>query len=422
MRLACANAGLWAIGNGLVSTQLIVYLATEFGAGGLGIGLILAAPRFAGVLRLGVPALIAGLRRRKMVCILAYIASAIVLCQVPLVAAIAGRRATSENVLAMLVVSWCLYHLLEYFGTVALWSWLGDLTPRPIRGRLLGKRERWLLVGRIGGMAASGGLTIFWPRLWPETTPTQTLTLSAATGAVMMVVATLPLMAMASVGQSPSAVPRAPWRSLVAVIVDGRYRRLLAASCWIAAVNGFTQSAQELYPIRILQLPYVGRLVLLGMMRAGQSAIAPTMGRWTDRYGNRPVMMLSQLAAATGSLFLLSARPEFLWPLAGAYVAWMAYAGLNVGLDNVKLKLAAPDNNAPYLAVYHALGDLVGGVAIVAGGFLFTALSQTRGDHLHAYAQFFIGGWIARTSAVFLLARLIEPGAVAFGAASERQN
>jgi hypothetical protein len=71
VRLANANAALWAIGNGLISTLLVIYLASDVGASGLALSLILAAPRFAGVLRLGVPALMARLRARKAVCIAA---------------------------------------------------------------------------------------------------------------------------------------------------------------------------------------------------------------------------------------------------------------------------------------------------------------------------------------------------------------
>src|SRR4051795_1779184 len=83
MRLANANAALWAIGNGLISTLLVIYLASDLGASGLSLSLILAAPRFAGLLRLGVPALMARLRARKSVCITAYVISSIILCGVP---------------------------------------------------------------------------------------------------------------------------------------------------------------------------------------------------------------------------------------------------------------------------------------------------------------------------------------------------
>lgn len=414
MRFANANAGLWAVGNGLVSTQLVIYLANDLGAAGLWVGLILAAPRFAGLMRLGVPALIAGLRRRKAVCIGAYIASAAVLSGVPLVAitlATGGPNVSTTTAFALLVTAWCVYHLLEYVGTVALWSWLGDLTPRRIRGRLLGARERWLLIGRIVGMAGSISVAWTWAQLVPNAPQWQPLALSAAAGAAMMLAAVAPLAAMAPASGAPSALPHAPWRSLVSALADPPYRRLLLASCWIAVVSGVTQSAQEIYPRRVIGLAYGGRLALQGLLRAGQSAIAPWMGRMADHFGNRPVMIVSQLVAATGMLFFIAATPERWWLLAGAFIVWIFYAGLNVGLDNVKLKLAPADNNAPYLAVYHTVSDLASGAAILFGSTLFDRLSAGGADALWLYAQLFFWGWVGRTLSVVFLARLIEPGA-----------
>ena len=69
MSLANVNAGLWAVGNGLVATQLVIYLAADLGATGLALSMILAAPRFAGLLRLGVPTLMSRVGTRKQLCI-----------------------------------------------------------------------------------------------------------------------------------------------------------------------------------------------------------------------------------------------------------------------------------------------------------------------------------------------------------------
>src|SRR5438132_1727498 len=84
LRLANANAALWATGNGLISTLLVIYLASDLGASGLSLSLILVAPRFAGLLRLAVPALMAHFRARKVICVAAYIVSSIMLCGVPI--------------------------------------------------------------------------------------------------------------------------------------------------------------------------------------------------------------------------------------------------------------------------------------------------------------------------------------------------
>ena len=117
------NAGLWGCGNGLVSTTLVIYLANELGAKrlGLGIAFVLAAPGLVGVLRMVAPALIGRLAARKTFCIVCYSASAVLLLSLPFLAA-PGTMPSPEVSLAALVGLWCVYHLLQYLGTIALWS------------------------------------------------------------------------------------------------------------------------------------------------------------------------------------------------------------------------------------------------------------------------------------------------------------
>lgn len=84
---------------------------------------------------------------------------------------------------------------------------------------------------------------------------------------------------------------------------------------------------------------------------------------------------------------------------------------LNVGLDNIKLKLAPRENNAPYLAVFHSTGDLANGLAIVAAGVYFDQQLLAGTAPLAVYTELFLIGLLGRSSVVLLLVRLIEPGA-----------
>jgi MFS family permease len=210
----------------------------------------------------------------------------------------------------------------------------------------------------------------------------------------------------------PSAVPRTPWRALARATLQPPYSRLLAFSCFFAVVNGITGASQNMYPQRVLKVSYAGMRTLSGMMRVGQSEIAPAMGRLTDAWENRPLMILSELIVAVGPLFFLAATPERWWWLIGAYVVWIAYAGLNVGLDNVKLKLAPADNNAPYISAYYAISDLAYGVSTVIGGIYFDQLLAKGREAMSIYAGLFVVGWIGRTLSTLLLMRLPEPGAL----------
>ena len=119
-RLAIWNGAIWAIGNGLASTTLVIYLAKQLHAGrlGLGISLIVAAPHVVGLLRLGAPALIERLGDRKRFCIATFLLGALLLLALPWVCA-PGRLPSPGWSLAALILLWCLYHLLQYLGMVA---------------------------------------------------------------------------------------------------------------------------------------------------------------------------------------------------------------------------------------------------------------------------------------------------------------
>lgn len=412
MLLTYANGLAWSLGNGLVSTTLVVYLALDLGAGGVAVAWLLAAPRFAGALRVGAPALVAAGSRvgwgRKPICLASFAASGVVLALVPTVAwgfddsASAAERGTRIGVL---VAAWCVYHLLEYLGGVALWSWIGDLYPRRMRSRLLGGRERWLTLGRVVGIGLSIVLAATWKDLLPESARWAPLAASATVGTVLMLLALVPLALTTALASWPSATPAAPWRTLREAIRQRPYRRLLTFSCWFGFANGLTASAQSMYPKAIgvdyaqLQLYRVG-------MGSGQSAIAPWCGRLVERWGAKRVMLPTQLIVATGPLWFWLATPERPWLIGVAFAAWVAYAALNVGLDTLKLGLADPKNNAPYLAVYHAASDAVNGVTVLIGGLLYDTLATGDAEAMRVYARLFLAGWVLRTLAAPLVARL----------------
>ncbi|MEM6799174.1 MAG: MFS transporter [Planctomycetota bacterium] len=408
LTLVNTNAAVWAVGNGLVSSTLVIYLALELGAPGAAIGLILAAKRFAGVLRLAAPVMLGRLGRRKPLCIGLLAASSAVLIAMPALAAPQRWESVAGGV-GFLVFSWCLYHLLEYLGVVLLWSWLNDLMPPPIQGRLIGRRESWLVIGRIIGLAASFGLVSLWGWIAPDADRWEPLAWSAMIGALFLLASVLPLVFMSASEQRGAVPATLPWREMLVSLTDRRYRRLLIFSCGFAVANGITASAQALYPWRVLGISYPAMLGLRGMMRTGQAALAPVAGWWLDRRGARAMLVTAQLIVATGPLFFFVATPQAWWLLGGAFVVWIAYAPMNVGLDHLKLSLAPPGCTTPALAVYYALSDLTNGVVAVLGGILYDRLSAGGANTLQLYGALFLAGWALRSAVAALLLRIDEP-------------
>ena len=167
--MAIWNGGIWAVGNGLASTTLVIYLAKQLQAErlGLGISLIVAAPHVAGLLRLGAPAMIRRLGNRKWFCIAAFLLRALFLLALPLTCA-PGRLPTPGWSLAALIVLWCMYHLLQYVGMVALWSWLADVAALRIRGRFFGRQQRWMVACEAAAAIAAGLFVYRVSQAYPE--------------------------------------------------------------------------------------------------------------------------------------------------------------------------------------------------------------------------------------------------------------
>ena len=414
-RLAYWNGAVWAIGNGLASTTLIIYLALDLGAGkiGLGIALILAARHVVGVLRLGAPAMIERLVDRKRFCLGTFLLGTLVLSGLPWIAA-PGNLPSPGASLAALVGLWCIYHLLQYLAMIALYSWLADLVPLRIRGRFFGLRQRWMVAGEAAAMLCAA-LFVWGRRALNPTEPRWVAyVILAALGIGLFLAALVPLARMPRVDENQTVRRPATLDCILAPFFDRRFLRLVAFGCWFSFFNGLTQSAQNIYPANVLHVSLFVMLALKTGMRLGQLGISPTMGRLADRMGNRPVMIVSLLLVATGPLFFLPATPERWWWLIGAWVVWVAYAGLNVCLPNLMLKLSPSRSNAPYIAAYFAVTGLCYAASTILGGAL---LDWLRGATitlfggvliLDFYRCSFLLGWITRSMGVLLLWWVIE--------------
>jgi len=366
-----------------------------------------------GLLRLGAPAMIDRLANRKRFCIVAFVLSALLLLVLPWICA-PGRLPSPGWSLAALIVLWCLYHLLQYLGMVALWSWLADVAALRIRGRFLGWRQRWIVAGTATAAIDAGlfvwGLHQLYPAL-PKWIP---YGITAVLGAGFMLAALAPLGRMLPCGpRTPSPRTTTSW---IMPFRDARFLRLLLFGCWFSFFNGITQAAQNCYPLEVLGISLFVSLSLQTGMNLGQWTVSPWLGRLADRLGNRPVMFVSQLLVAAGLLFFAVATPSQWWWLIGAWVLWIAYAGLNVCLPNLMLKLAPPQANVSYVAAFYAVTGLCYAANTILGGVLVDHC-RTWGFPLGGnrwlffFPCIFVLGWLTRSLGAILLLWVIEPTA-----------
>ena len=265
MSLANINAGLWATGNGLVSTTLVFYFGSGTWGRGIG-GEFRAGARFAGVLRLVRTRSYARLKRANCSASCRTRRGSLILCTVPVAAAVEDH-ASAGVAIAVLVAAWCLYHLAEF---AARSRGLVTTMPARIRGRLIGRREAWLTGGRILGLATSIALASLWKVLLPKAGRWQPLALSASIGAVLMLIAVVPLIFMADPPRSASAMPRTPWRALWRALIDPAYRRILIFNFWFSVANGITATRARAVPRAGARYFVRNPAAAAGGLRAGQ--------------------------------------------------------------------------------------------------------------------------------------------------------
>lgn len=420
--LASANAFCWAVGNGMTSTMLVIYLSIEYGAEGLAIALIIAAPKIIGVFRVAAPPVNRFIGDRKTSSVWLYAASGAILLAMSFLTA-PGSLPSPRLALFVLIGMWSLYHLLEYFATVSLWSWLNDLMPTESRGSFLGVRDAWMTAGRIVGGLAAAGISYLcaqapgWLIAAQQQPPTwlqgrwSGYAFPTAIGSLFLIAAIVPLLWLPVFKEKQERPGWQPFE-LIAPLFDRRYLPLLAFSVWFAASNGLTQSAQGMYPRKILDLPVYWMMLLPVFMRIGQTTLAAPTGWLVDRWGYRPVLMTSQVLVAIGPLFYALAVPGFVWWIAGAWLLWVAYVGLNVGLPAAMLSLAPADKTAPHIGIYFAVSGLAYGLGAIFGGMLFDYCSEpfvTRflnDQLLDRWSLFFISGFLLRLFGVVFLALL----------------
>jgi MFS family permease len=241
-------------------------------------------------------------------------------------------------------------------------------------------------------------------------------------GAACLLVSLVPL---ALVEATPTLPPRrlVVWRSLGEPLRDRRFRTLLAFRGGFGLANGITQTAQAIYPKAVLHFGLGELAIMNSTMRCGQAAYSAWVGPFSDRFGNRPVLVFSQFCVSLSMLFFLAATPAppwSRWLLLGAYVLWSAYAGHNICLPNLALKLADAEQRAPFVAAHEAIGSLAHAGATVFGGWLWDRLggasvgvNAAPGFDFHglsAAAFIFMTGFALRLAAVALAAGIREPG------------
>ncbi|MEM8945771.1 MAG: MFS transporter [Planctomycetota bacterium] len=417
--MAYANGGLWGLANGLASTTLVVYLAKEYGAAGMAISWLLAAPSNVGLLRLLTPYWLEKVKSRKIFCGGMFLTSAMLLFALPFLSA-PGVFESQKVSIVVLIVLWIGCRVLEYIGAVAFWSWLGDLVPGAVRGHFVGRREAWLNAGKVLGIVVAAVGTQLWMNhcdaIQQPALKWRAYAGCSLASAVMLIVSLVPLLRMNDLPlhRTGDSKPYDLKRQLTLPFRDPKFRRLLRYGTWFSFSNGLVQTARFVLFAYELGVPFAMKKGLDATSRGSQSLIMPRIGAWIDQHGNVPVLAISQGVVALAPLFFLAASPDAKWWILGGYLCWIAFAGQNVAQPNLMLELSDPEEKTTYISAYYAWCFFALSVGSLLGGVLFDWLKQNVepptvfGWTLDQFAIIFIATFCLKSIGVYWATRIRE--------------
>lgn len=422
MRLALLQGVLSTSGAWLVGGWFLTFFAMELGAKGMMVGAVLAVGNMAGLLRIVAPYLVNRCDDRRAVYLWANVIARFISIGLPLLA-FPHLRPAALDPLWLLVLLLCGITIANTVGEVAWLSWYADVVPEQLWGRYFARRNMYMAIPN-GLVPLVGGLTM---DLFVKAHPEARLSSYAVIyglGIVCHLAALIPMLRVPNLPlrKRPAGRLLAPttgvWREVITPLRDVNFRRYAYFYCWLMLGSGITQPAFHLYLKNVLG---VGLLVT-GVFQLVNEIFRILGSRWwgslTDRFGNKPIVIVCLFGAATGPFFWIPTDRDSYWLISVAYVVWgMGWAGVNLGTQNLMLKLAPQENNVGYIAAAQGLGGVCLAGSILLGGWWLDVMTGSGFSfplgpwRLNAYHIFFLMSFVGRGSAALWVFSIREPGA-----------
>lgn len=361
----------------LTGGAFLVGFALALGASDLQIGLIAAIPLMAQIMNIPAIWVVERVRRRKLICLTGSLISRSLWVPIALSPFLLGPRIA----LMMLMGALALGATIGAFSGLSWNSWMKDLLPGPLRGRMFSFRL-WVM-GLVGmGLSLTAAVVV---DLWSGGSPLtsggeQVLT---PLSALYLAGGALGLVGLFFLSRIPEpTMPAHEGFSLRAALVgpleDGRFRKLIGfTSSWAFASN-LALPFIPVYLLKVLGYPFSTVMIFAIASQLANLALLNIWGRLADRFGNKSVLFV---CAPVFSLSLL------LWVLTVEGDQWftltliglihvmngMATAGIDVANANLLYHMAPQRLSSAYFSTAALVNAVAAGVAPILGGALGNA-------------------------------------------------
>jgi len=323
------------------------------------------------------------------------------------VGAVAIARVGSDSAV-WLILGLVLISHTSGAGTTTSWlSWVSDLAPDKVRGRFFGRRN---MLGKLSGLLFSfafGAYLRYRPA--PEKF-FHVMVLCAAVGLCdIWIHSRVP---------DPPMVRRSTgfFSNLFVPLRDRNYRRLIL---YMAGLNFAVYVAGPFfYPflLRDLDMSYLQIAFFFELVQYLSFAVSYWVwGFFIDRFGNKPVLLISSAGIVTVALIYVPTAPGLLWPLAVMSIASGAcWAGQQIALVNLQIGLPPREVRAAYIAGFLMVTGFASVLGCVTGGAIAIIFADFRttffGLPFSEYKLLFILSSALRLFPLIPLVRLEEAG------------
>lgn len=392
-----------------MSPATIAY-ARSLGAGGLQIGILGALP--VAMLFMAFLAAIAAnhLRYRRRVWLTVSFAQRLVL--VPVVCGPLLFPGISDAVwLWGFILSTAANHAMLHFCAPLWLSWMGDYLPHNGLNRYWGLRHLW--AQWAGAAALLGGAMFMWRSAWPMHSAFAMLVVAGAAFGIIDVLLFL------KIDEPP--VHRLPepklWKAISAPFRERSFRSFITYSCFwhFAAMLG--APFISLFLLSEVGMDLVQLMILWTCSWVGGALLAQRLGSISERFGNRPVLIICTVFKPLNmiALLLVPNNPTLaFWVLIPVFmIDALLNAGIAIATNGFLLKNSPSENRTMFIAAGTAIAGLVGGSASIFAGGVLTALSswttQLGGVSLNGFHVLFSASLVLRVAAIFVARRIHEP-------------
>lgn len=411
-RAIALNAALWTAGNVLTTGGFLSYFATDLGARGFNLALLLAVPELVGLTGLASRGLVQWVGDRRKVWLITTLIARAITFLLPCVG-LTRQWFSPEAAPWMLVAILVITQAAQGVATTLYFSWLADLVPRQEWGRLFARRNLAALTVQLVlpllaawfRDEAKRRLDAEW--LWWAYAAVFT------TGALLLLASVWPMWTVPHPSGS-NARPVFEAGALRVLLQNREIRWLLAHSWCLAVANGVTQAVFFQYQVRIVKLSLTGYYALVTLMVLWQMVTSAWAGRCRTAAEHRRVLFQSTLVTSLALGCWCLASAEQWWWLCGAFFCWGFFGAVNVAGPNLMLCYAPPGDNVHHLALFRQVAGALAGVSGILGGLWFDALTgpltpKSPPPSMSIFLLIFGVSWFGRALAAFLVLAVRPP-------------